>query len=187
MVFGIIKRKEKKGLHPKSSMISISNGLSFLRAPLALLFLLENTTIRITAIILAMLSDSIDGYFARRNKSASKFGAILDPAMDKFFVYLVLTILFFESKIELWQAFAMISRDFALCLFGLYILITKKWSAITPKAIRWGKITTAMQFFVLIGITINFSFSWYIYTLFIAFGILAFIELLHKQASKSLL
>ena len=33
-----------------------------------------------------MFTDSIDGYIARRSKSVSRFGAILDPAMDKFFV-----------------------------------------------------------------------------------------------------
>ncbi|NGX44799.1 MAG: CDP-diacylglycerol--glycerol-3-phosphate 3-phosphatidyltransferase [Candidatus Anoxychlamydiales bacterium] len=140
-------------------MITLSNALSIVRIPLALLFFWQNIYIRIIAIVLAMFTDSIDGYFARKYKSASKFGAYLDPAMDKFFVYFVLAILLLENQILLWQSLAMISRDFALIIFGLYLGITKKWASYEVKAVRWGKITTAMQFCVLIGVTLNFSFS----------------------------
>ena len=65
-------------------MLSLHNGLSFLRAPLAFLFLIENTTFRIVAILLAMLTDSIDGYLARRCKAVTRFGAILDPRWTNF-------------------------------------------------------------------------------------------------------
>jgi len=66
-------------------MLTLSNALTFLRAPLALLFLSEVTALRIGAIIIAMVTDGIDGYLARRNSSVTKLGAILDPIMDKFF------------------------------------------------------------------------------------------------------
>ncbi|NGX56689.1 MAG: CDP-diacylglycerol--glycerol-3-phosphate 3-phosphatidyltransferase [Candidatus Anoxychlamydiales bacterium] len=158
-------------------MLTLSNGLSVIRVPLAFLFLLNNPYIRFGAIILAMISDSIDGYFARKYKSVSKFGAFLDPAMDKFFVYFALCTLFFEHKIVLWQALAIVSRDFALIIFAAYLFITKKWATYTVKAIRWGKITTAMQFLVLIGLISNFVFSNFLYFSFIALSVLALIEL----------
>ncbi len=166
--------------------MSLSNGLSFLRAPLALLFLVDSTFWRITAILLAMLTDSIDGYLARRYRSTTQFGAILDPAMDKFFVFFALGVLLMEQKLAMWQAGAMISRDFFLCAFGLYLSFSGLWEAYKCKAIRWGKVTTALQFFVLIGLTLHFTFPWYVYTLFILFGCLAFLELLQiKQSSKA--
>jgi len=165
-------------------MITLSNALSIIRIPLALLFFWQNIYIRIMAIILAMFTDSIDGYFARKYKSASKFGAFLDPAMDKFFVYFVLAILLLENQILLWQAFAMISRDFALILFGIYLGISKKWASYEVRAVRWGKVATAMQFCVLIGITLKLTFSWYIYSLFIVLGVLALIELIVGNFSK---
>lgn len=165
--------------------MNISNLLSFLRAPLALLFILENTALRVTVIILAMLTDSIDGYLARKNKSVSKFGAILDPAMDKFFVYFVLSFLFIQNKIELWQAFAMISRDFFLFVYAVYLTTSRGWKNIELKPARWGKVTTAMQFFLLIALSLNYTILWQVYCLFILFGILAFIELLQiKSYSK---
>jgi CDP-diacylglycerol---glycerol-3-phosphate 3-phosphatidyltransferase len=165
-------------------MITLSNGLSIIRIPLALLFLWHNIYVRIIAIVLAMFTDSIDGYFARKYKSASKFGAFLDPAMDKFFVYFILSIFLYENQIYLWQAFAMISRDFALLIFALFLTVTKKISTYEVKAIRWGKVTTAMQFCILIGLTLNLNFSWYIYALFVLLGFLAFIELIVGSLSK---
>src|ERR1700722_7213630 len=98
-------------------MLSLSNGLSFLRAPLALLFLVDSIPWRITAIVLAMVTDSVDGYPAARYRSASQFGAILDPTMDKFFVFFGLGVLLMEGRLEIWQACSMLARDFFLCLF----------------------------------------------------------------------
>lgn len=158
-------------------MLSLSNGLSLLRAPLAFLFLIENTTFRIAAIILAMLTDSVDGYLARKRKAVTRFGAILDPAMDKFFVTFALTILVLEGKLEIWQASAMISRDFFLCVFGIYLSLAGYWESYQFRSIRWGKVTTALQFLILIGLTLGARFPTYMYPIFVVFGVLAFLEL----------
>ena len=167
-------------------MITISNGLSIIRMPLAFLFLFQNIYIRIIAIVLAMITDSIDGYFARKYKSASRFGAFLDPAMDKFFVYFVLAVFFLESRIHLCQVFAMISRDFALIIYGIYLVASQKWANYEIKAVRWGKVTTALQFCVLIGLTMNYRFSWYIYAVFIIMGVLALRELIINYTTKTI-
>ncbi|MBS0621240.1 MAG: CDP-alcohol phosphatidyltransferase family protein [Verrucomicrobia bacterium] len=158
-------------------MLSLSNSLSFLRAPLAFLFLVESTTVRIVAILLAMITDSVDGYLARRCQSVTRFGAILDPAMDKFFVIFALSVFLIEGRLELWQACAMIARDFFLCLFGLYLGLKGQWESYRCRAIRSGKVTTALQFLVLIGLSLGYLFPSYIYLIFILFGTLAFIEL----------
>ena len=167
-------------------MLNLHNSLSLLRAPLAFLFLVENTTFRILAILLAMLTDSIDGYLARRYKAVTRFGAILDPAMDKFFVIFALTILFMEGRLELWECCAMISRDFFLCLFGLYLSISGYWEKYRCTAIRWGKVTTALQFLVLVGLTLSISFPSYFYGIFVLFGLLAFIELWQIKKSTGI-
>lgn len=168
-------------------MISLSNCLSFLRAPLAFLFLSDNTSLRLAAIIFAMLTDSIDGYLARKRKLTSKFGAILDPVMDKFFVYFVLSVFFFEGKIKIWEGCAMVSRDFFLCFFGICLLLVKKWKGFELRAIRWGKVTTAMQFLVLIGLTLNFVFPWYVFAGFVIFGALAFFELFQTSFKHNII
>jgi phosphatidylglycerophosphate synthase len=165
-------------------MITISNSLSFLRAPLAFAFLQANPTLRLAAIILAMLTDCIDGYLARRSQSASRFGAILDPTMDKFFVYFALTVLFLEGSISPWETAAMLSRDFFLFVYGLLMLTTGRWKTIVFRAIRWGKATTALQFIILMGLSLGITFPWYIHASFFIMGGLAFYELFQTAPSS---
>ncbi|MBM3199074.1 MAG: CDP-alcohol phosphatidyltransferase family protein, partial [Chlamydiae bacterium] len=81
-------------------MFSLSNVLTFLRAPLALFFLIDSPPLRLLSLLLAMITDYMDGYIARKTRTTSQFGAKLDPLMDKFFVFFVLTVLFLEGKIE---------------------------------------------------------------------------------------
>lgn len=159
-------------------MITLSNSLSFIRAPLAFLFLLENPTCRLLAIVLAMLTDSIDGYLARRSHSTSRFGAILDPAMDKFFVFFALSIFYYEGRIGPLKVCAMLSRDFFVLLYGLFMVVCRRWRSIEFRAIRWGKATTALQFLILIGLVFRVDWHWSFFAVFILMGILAFIELL---------
>lgn len=168
-------------------MLSLSNSLSLLRAPLALLFLVESTSCRIAAIILAMLTDTFDGYLARKRQAVTRFGAVLDPAMDKFFVLFALIVFYTEGKIEIWQGISMIARDFFLCAFGIYLSLAGFWEKYRVTSIRWGKISTALQFIVLIGLSIGIVFPSYLYGIFILFGLLAFIELwqLKQLALKS--
>ena len=166
-------------------MLTASNGLSFVRAPLALLFLQENPSLRIVAIILAMITDSIDGYFARKSQSVSRFGAILDPTMDKFFVYFAVTIFFLEQKMVLWEVAAILCRDFFLCVYGIMMFALGRWKSIVFRAIRWGKITTALQFIVLIGLVVDISFPWYVFGAFIVMGWLAFLELFQIRTSTA--
>lgn len=159
-------------------IFTLSNGLSFLRAPLALLFLQENATLRLLAIFLAMATDSIDGYLARRNRSVTRFGAILDPTMDKFFVYFALAAFYLEGRIGGPEAIAMLSRDVFLILYGFFMTVFRQWGKIEFRAIRWGKATTALQFAVLMGLAAQAVFPWALFTAFVAMGFLAFVELL---------
>ena len=160
-------------------MVTTPNSFSFLRAPLALFFLIESAPLRTLIIILAMLSDYIDGYLARRYKSTSRFGAILDPIMDKFFVYVTLSVLLYEGNVSTWQIATMLSRDFFLLLFMFYLALSGVLKSLQVKAIRWGKVTTASQFIVLLLLVQKVVLPNSLYFLFILFGALAFVELLY--------
>ena len=164
-------------------MMTISNGLTILRAPLAFLLLYENPILRISAIFLAMLSDSIDGYLARKSRSTSKLGAVLDPVMDKFFVYFALFVFFSDNQIKSWQIFTFVSRDSALFRFGSYLIACRKWQKAKLRPIRWGKVATALQFIVLMSLSLSIKIPNYIYVIFCFLGILAFIELFQPKES----
>jgi len=168
-------------------MFSLSNGLSLLRAPLALLFLSQSMMLRVIAIVLAMFTDALDGFLARRYRSTTQLGAVLDPAMDKLFVFIALGVLLYEGQFEVWQALAMVTRDGFLCIFAIYLKLSGKWQAYQFRAIRWGKATTALQFLVLISLTLKFNIPPALYSIFVVFGLLAFVELFQmvkKQTSR---
>ena len=54
-----------------------------------------------------------------------------------------------EGKLGAMARLAMISRDFFLLLFGLYLSLTGHWESYRFTSISWGKVTTALQFLVL--------------------------------------
>lgn len=158
-------------------IFTFSNFLSLLRGPLALLFILDSPFYRSLAIILAMATDSLDGYLARKYRKTSQIGAFLDPLMDKFFVFFAVSMFILEGHLRLWEALALISRDFAVLIFGLYLALRGTWSNFQFRSIWSGKITTTLQFFVLLGLTFHLVMPVYIFWCFIILGILALFEL----------
>ncbi len=166
-------------------MLNFSNVLSLSRGGLALAFLQDNPWIRLLAIVLAMLTDFFDGYLARRQRTTTQFGAILDPIMDKFFVFFVGGVFYLEGKLTVLGLTALLSRDISLCCFGLFLGIVRGWSGYEVKAIWWGKITTVAQFTLLIGLTVNFVFPNWVYLIFVAMAAFAFVELVLRYYRNS--
>ena len=121
----------------------IINGLTIFRLFLGLpiIFLLINgiNDIFILLIILGGLSDFLDGYFARKYKIQSVFGAKLDPLADKILLLGPMIWLVHQNLVPLWAVWLILSREF---------LITS-WRANKtsggPASIQ-GKLKTALQF-----------------------------------------
>lgn len=165
-------------------MFNIPNFLSLLRAPLALCFLQANPLIRAGALIAAMISDCLDGYIARRFKMVSKVGTFLDPLMDKFFVLFIACTFIYEGKLGIPETLALISRDFAVVLFGIYLASTGKLSQYRFRSIWCGKATTALQFVVLLLLNFGIIIPIWLYSAFIALGGLALFELYLPTATQ---
>lgn len=162
-------------------MLNPPNSLSLLRAPLAFLLLSESVLVRLIAVCLAMLTDCIDGYLARRYQYTSRLGAVLDPMMDKFFVFFALSVFMFEHKLRFFEAVLMISRDIFLCLFAFYLILRGDWKSYRCRAVRWGKVTTAMQFAIIILLIFNIIPPSFVYWIFTLVGLLVFIELVRRR------
>lgn len=158
-------------------MMTIPNFLSFLRIPLAFAFLQDDLLLRILALLGAAFSDFLDGFLARRYNMRSRIGTTLDPMSDKFFVIFVLAILFREERLNLWEAASMLCRDFAVTLFGLYLILAREWDGYCFRAIWCGKIATTCQFAVLLMLTLHYPLPSETYAIFILLGGLALVEL----------
>lgn len=166
-------------------MCSIPNLLTILRLPLAFVFLQDNAIVRAIALILAGLSDVLDGYIARRFGVSTRLGNVLDPIMDKFFAFFVLGILLSEHRLAEWEAATMLCRDLAVLLFGIYLAYRKSLGKYKVQAILCGKITTTLQFSIFMGLLFGVTFPPIIFFSFIILGISALVEL-YLEHNKSL-
>ena len=163
-------------------MITMPNIITLLRLPLALFFLQENVFWRIFALILAMLSDCLDGFIARRYDRISRAGTFLDPLADKIFVFFVLSVFLMEGKLHIWQAATMLCRDLSVLLFGIYLA----WRGVLLKyqfrSIISGKIMTILQFTVLLALLLRIAIPEQLYFSFVILGLVALIELYLDRA-----
>lgn len=162
-------------------MFTLPNFITILRFPLALAFLQDNPFYRALAIVLAMLSDGLDGYLARRYGKISRLGTLMDPLADKTFVLVALGVLLIEKRILPWEAATMLCRDLSIIIFGFYLKLKGTLSKYQPRAIWCGKLMTALQFIVLFGLVFHFTFPSAIYFLFIIIGFSALIELYFER------
>jgi CDP-diacylglycerol--glycerol-3-phosphate 3-phosphatidyltransferase len=133
--------------------------------------------VRALVIVTAVLTDCVDGYLARRYKYTTKLGAILDPLMDKFFVFFVLAILFYENRLGGLEIAFMLLRDMVLFGFSLYLLIKNEWKNYNYRSLWWGKATTSLQFIVLLFLALNMRVTLVLFFLFVVLGLCVFLEL----------
>ncbi len=128
--------------------------------------------------ILAVISDAVDGYIARKNNQQSKAGLMLDPLGDKLLLmtaFISLTFLpNFPLRFPLWVALVVISRDLIILMGAVLIFIIKQNLAVFPS--RWGKLTTIFQMAAVIVVLLQFKYSfifWWpavIFTVISGFG-----------------
>jgi len=158
-------------------LFNLPNLISFSRIPLALLFLYENPLYRLIAVCLAMLTDGIVAYLARRLKITTNLGILLDLFAVKFFLIFFICILIHEEKLQIWQAITLGCRDLSVLVFGIHLILNKRLSTYQFRAILCGKITTFLQFFVLLALTLNLSIPDPLFITFILLGLLSLVEL----------
>lgn len=166
-------------------MLTWPNLLSVLRLPLIFLLFQDNPFYRAAAIFLAMVTDVLDGYLARKFNQESRFGTWIDPITDKIFVFAALYLFYHEGKLLIWQGVALMGRDLAVFSFGIYLVTKDVLQQYQVKAIFWGKVTTALQFFVLFALIFYGRLPDYVYFPFIVFSILAFYELYKSSPQKA--
>ncbi|OGP72809.1 MAG: CDP-diacylglycerol--glycerol-3-phosphate 3-phosphatidyltransferase [Deltaproteobacteria bacterium RBG_16_49_23] len=102
-------------------ILSLPNGLTVIRILaipfiLLLLFTTGRTFQIITAIVflLVALTDTLDGYIARRRKMVTTLGKFLDPLADKLLIVTALIALISTRGIPLWMVIVIVGREIAV-------------------------------------------------------------------------
>jgi CDP-diacylglycerol--glycerol-3-phosphate 3-phosphatidyltransferase len=101
--------------------MNIPNKITVLRIVLVPIFVVlmltripYGSTLAAVIFMIAALTDSLDGYLARKWKQVTKLGAILDPLADKLLITAALISLVELGRIPGWIAIVIIGREFAV-------------------------------------------------------------------------
>jgi CDP-diacylglycerol---glycerol-3-phosphate 3-phosphatidyltransferase len=98
----------------------------------------------------ASATDAIDGWLARRRKSVTTFGRLMDPLADKLLVTAALVSLVSLDRLAAWVAMVIIAREFAVT--GLRLIAIEQGHTIASSF--WGKAKTAAQMGMVLALII---------------------------------
>src|ERR1700722_12210696 len=106
-------------------------------------------------LIVAGLSDGIDGLLARRLNQRSSLGAYLDPIADKLLLSSFI-ILAFKQKIAWWLTIIVLSRDVLILIVAVVVLLISGYRPFPPSV--YGKLTTAVQILLVFMVVLSAAY-----------------------------
>lgn len=105
-----------------------------------------NKWVALGIFVIASLTDTLDGYLARRDNLVTNFGKFMDPLADKLLVCSAMICLIENGKLASWIVIIIISREFIISGFRLIA----SDNGIVIAASYWGKFKTISQMIMII-------------------------------------
>ncbi|WP_353829104.1 CDP-alcohol phosphatidyltransferase family protein [Agromyces sp. SYSU T0242] len=104
---------------------TVPNVLSMLRlllVPVFLVLVVVGAYVPALAVlVVASLSDLLDGYLARRLDQVTRLGQLLDPAADRLYIFAALVGLAANGLVPWWIVVVIIARDLMLLVLGVVL------------------------------------------------------------------
>jgi len=140
---------------------TVPNQITLLRLGFLPLFLIlivyEHYRWALLILVLAGLSDGIDGLLARRLNQKSAIGAYLDPIADKLLLSSSFVILAMEKKIGWWLTIMVLSRDILLLVVAAVIILISGYRPFPPSLL--GKATTFFQIVLVFAAVLGAAYA----------------------------
>ena len=147
--------------------MNLPNKLTILRVimiPFFVFFLLSGVGgsaskwIALVIFAAASITDTLDGYIARRDNLITDFGKFMDPLADKLLVCSAMICMIPLGKLQAWFVIVIIAREFIISGFRL----VASDNGIVIAASYWGKFKTTFQMLMVIVIifNINLQLGW---------------------------
>ena len=128
-------------------VLNLPNSLTLLRLailPLILYFLLkDNLNWALRLLLVAGLSDSLDGLLARRLRQKTQVGMYLDPVVDKLLLSSCFLVLAWNGRVPWLVSGVVIARDVTMTVALVVLLLTTEIRQFSPTSL--GKANTAVQ------------------------------------------
>ena len=133
-------------INDPTRVLTLANLISLLRACSAIPIIYsmaypEWNWITGVIVLLAILSDALDGYFARRADSVTHFGKWLDPAADFIVIISVLVYLVGVRSFPVWFFYFYLFRHILIAGFAIYCM---NYGYMILHANWWGKWATGI-------------------------------------------
>lgn len=111
--------------------------------PVAIMLLAARYREALALIIIAGLSDGLDGFLAKRYHWQSRLGGLLDPIADKLLLTVTFVALALQSLVPAWLTVLVIARDVVIVGGGL----AYQWlvAPVQPEPSAVSKLNTAVQ------------------------------------------
>jgi CDP-diacylglycerol--glycerol-3-phosphate 3-phosphatidyltransferase len=103
---------------------------------------------------IASITDLLDGYIARYQKSETAIGKLLDPLADKLLINSALIMLIPLGRVPAWMVVLIVAREVAVT--GLRGIASIEGLVIAASS--WGKAKTIFQTFALIGLLLHYEY-----------------------------
>jgi CDP-diacylglycerol---glycerol-3-phosphate 3-phosphatidyltransferase len=139
-------------------MPNLANKVTLLRIaliPVFLVFLLGGAPwgdlLAAAVFVVAALTDSVDGYLARKHNQITVFGQFLDPLADKLLISAALISLVGLGKLSVWPAAVIIARELAVSGLRVFAVANDRVVA----AGRLGKLKTVSQVLAIIALILR--------------------------------
>jgi cardiolipin synthase (CMP-forming) len=139
---------------------TVPNQITILRLGFLPLFIVsisyEHYRWGLLILVLAGLSDGIDGLLARSLNQSSSLGAYLDPIADKLLLSSSFVILAFKHEIALWLMIFVLSRDVIILIVAVVILLIFGYRPFPPSIL--GKATTFFQIVMIFSVVLGAAY-----------------------------
>ncbi len=93
-------------------------------APIVWSLLEERYALSLGLILIAGLSDALDGYLARRFDWRTRLGGLLDPAADKFLMFAAFVTLAWIGLVPAWFSAIVVGRDVIIISGSIFYQLT---------------------------------------------------------------
>ncbi len=139
----------------RDRLMTLPNAVSMSRLLLAAGFVaMREPAARVALLIVASITDFLDGWLARRHRSETRAGALIDPVADRLFVFTAVCTFLIEGAISTASCFILISRDIATAI-GFLVARSIPWLRAVEFRARWlGKVVTVLQLVTLIAVIV---------------------------------
>ena len=139
---------------------TVPNQITILRLGFLPLFIVsisyEHYRWALLILVIAGLSDGIDGLLARSLNQRSSLGAYLDPIADKLLLSSSFVILAFKHEIALWLMIFVLSRDVIILIVAVVILLIFGYRPFPPSIL--GKATTFFQIVMVFSVVLGAAY-----------------------------